>query len=314
MGNVPGKVSIIGAGFVGSSLAFTLMTSGLVSELVIVDVNSDKALGEVMDLSHGMSFIRPLKISAGDYMNISGSEVVVITAGVSQKSGETRLDLVKKNTEIFKSIVPQIVKYSPESIILVVTNPVDVLTYVTYKLSGLPKNKVIGSGTVLDTSRFKYLLSEHVGVDSRNIHAYILGEHGDSEVPIWSSTTIAGLDMDDFCIQCKKCGGQSKDEIFLNVKNSAYEIIKRKGATYYAVALAVRRIVECILRNENSILTVSSLVTGQYGISEICISLPTIVNSSGICQIFETQLSESEMIQLKDSAEVLKGIITELNI
>lgn len=314
MSKISGKVSIIGAGFVGSTTAFTLMASGLVSELVIVDVNSEKVLGEVMDLSHGMSFVEPVKISAGDYKDISGSEVVIITAGANQKPGETRLDLVKKNTEIFKSIVPEIVKYSPESIILVVTNPVDILTYVTYKLSGLPKEKVIGSGTVLDTSRFKYLLSEHVGVDSRNIHAYILGEHGDSEVPIWSSTTIAGLSMDDFCSQCKKCSGQSKNDIFQNVKNSAYEIIKRKGATYYAVALAVRRIVECILRNENSILTVSSLVTGQYGIDDVCISLPTIVSSSGISQIFETRLSENELEALKNSTEVLKGIIKELNI
>lgn len=314
MNKMTGKISIIGAGLVGSTTAYALMISGLVSELVIVDVNKEKALGEVMDLNHGISFASPVKIYSGEYKDITGSDIVIITAGANQKPDETRLDLVKKNTEIFKSIVSEIMKYSHESIILVVTNPVDILTYVTYKLSGLPQNKVIGSGTVLDTSRFKYLLSHHTGVDARNIHAYILGEHGDSEVPIWSITNIAGMNMEHFCNYCGKCSGNSKEGIFFDVKNAAYEIIKRKGATYYAISLAVKRITECILRDEHSILTVSSVLNGQYGISDVCISLPTIVTSKGADKVLEIALSEHEISLLQNSAKLLREVIQKLNI
>lgn len=314
MSKLSGKISIIGAGFVGSTTAYTLMLSGLTSNIVLVDINKEKAIGEVMDLNHGISFTSPTKVTAGDYKDIVDSDIVIITAGAGQKPGETRLDLVKKNTEIFKSMIPEIVKYSPNAILLVVTNPVDILTYVTYKISGLPQNRVIGSGTVLDTSRFKYLLSEHVGVDTRNVHAYILGEHGDSEVPIWSTTNIAGMSMDDYCKRCTKCLGQSKEEIFLEVKNAAYEIIQRKGSTYYAIALGVKKIVECILRNEHSILTVSSLTNGQYGMDNMCISLPTIVTNQGIDKIIEVDLSKNELESLQNSGKILKEIISSLDI
>ncbi|MCG8498825.1 MAG: L-lactate dehydrogenase [Firmicutes bacterium] len=309
---ITGKVAVIGAGFVGSTTAYTLMLSGLVSEIVIVDINKDKAEGDVMDMSHGMSFVRPVQITAGDYKDCHGSDIVIITAGANQRPGETRMDLVKKNTDIFKSIIPQIAKYCEDAILLVVTNPVDILTYVTLKVSGFSPKKVIGSGTVLDTARFKFLLSQHVGVDTRNTHAYILGEHGDSEVPIWSLTNIAGMTMEEYCNTCGKCAGHSKQEIYENVKNSAYHIIEKKGATYYAVALAVRRIVECILRDERSILTVSGLVSGQYGIHDICISLPTIVNEKGIDRILEVQLNHEETELLEKSAYLLKETLKEI--
>ncbi len=308
----PNKISIIGAGFVGATTAYTLMLSGLVSELVLVDVNKDKAEGEAMDLSHGMPFIRPVKVSAGDYEDCADSSIVIITAGANQKPRETRIDLVKKNTEVFKTIIPELIKYCQESILLVVTNPVDILTYVTYKLSGFNKTKVIGSGTVLDTSRFKSLLGDHVGVDARNVHTYVLGEHGDTEVATWSITNIAGMSMEAFCETCRTCEGSTKVKLFEDVRKAAYHVIERKGATYYAVALTIRRIVEAILRDENSILTVSSLVAGIYGLEEVCLSLPTIVNSRGICNVLELELSESEKKALLNSANSLREVIKEL--
>lgn len=308
----PTKVSIIGAGFVGATTAYTLMLSGLVSELVLVDVNKDKADGEAMDLSHGMPFIRPVKITAGDYSACEDSSIVVITAGANQKPGETRIDLVKKNTDVFQTIIPELIKYCSESILIVVTNPVDILTYVTYKLSGFRKEKVIGSGTVLDTARFKALLGDHVSVDARNVHTYVLGEHGDTEVATWSITNIAGMTMDAFCHNCKTCDGSTKDELFEDVRKAAYRVIERKGATYYAVALTVRRIIEAILRNENSILTVSSLVEGMYGLEDVCLSLPTIVNANGISNVLELELSAEEKNALIHSGNSLKQIIKQI--
>lgn len=309
------KVSIIGAGFVGSTTAYTLMLSGLFSEIVIIDINQEKAVGEVMDLNHGVPFTKPVRIYHGEYKDLQDSDIIIISAGANQKEGETRLDLVHKNTAIFKSIVTEIIKHTtPEkTLILVVTNPVDILTYVTTKISGWPTEKVIGSGTVLDTARFRYLIAEHVGVDARNVHGYILGEHGDTELPAWSLTTIAGMPMDEYCRACSSCKeGRSKFEIFENVKNAAYEIIKRKGATYYAVALAVRRIVEAIMRDEHSILTVSSFLKGQYGLSDVCLSVPTVVDRNGVNRILEVPLSEEEKKLLYKSADTLKEVISQL--
>ncbi|MCX7842427.1 MAG: L-lactate dehydrogenase [Clostridia bacterium] len=309
------KITVVGAGFVGSTTAYTLMLSGLISEIVLIDLNVEKSEGEVMDLNHGMPFVRPVRIYNGDYSDSAGSDIIVITAGANQKPGETRIDLVHKNTEVFKSIVSQIVKYNTSCILLVVTNPVDILTYVTCKISGFDKSKVIGSGTVLDTARFRYLLGDHTGIDPRNVHAYIIGEHGDTEVATWSLTNIAGITMEDYCKQCNSCDGQiSRHNIYQDVKNAAYEIIKRKGATYYAVALAVRRIVEAIVRDENSILTVSSLLEGQYGLSDVCLSVPTIVNSDGISKILNVPLSEDEQKSLEHSANCLKNIIKQLKL
>ncbi len=305
----PTKVSIIGTGFVGSTTAYTLLLSGLVSELILVDKNKRKAEGEAMDLNHGVPFIRPVKVIAGDYKDCEGSNIVIIAAGVNQKPGETRIDLVKNNTEVFRSIIPELIKYCSDSILLVVTNPVDILTYVTYKLSGFPKSKVIGSGTVLDTARFKALLGEHVGIDARNVHTYVLGEHGDTEVAAWSITSIAGMSMESFCKRCNTCKGESKEAIFEDVRKAAYNIIERKEATYYAVGLTVKRIVEAILRDEDSILTVSSLVEGLYGLNDVCLSLPTIVNAEGVKHVLEVDISESEKQALIDSGNSLKDII-----
>lgn len=308
------KVTVIGAGFVGATTAYTLMMGGLVSELVLIDVNKDKAEGEVMDLNHGMPFVRPVRISSGEYADCAGSDIIIITAGANQKPGETRLDLVHKNTAVFKSIISEVTKYNKDCILLVVTNPVDILTYVTYKLSGFPKNKVIGSGTVLDTARFRYLLGDHVGIDTRNVHAYIIGEHGDSEVAAWSLTNIAGMTMDKYCETCGKCNGLSKLEIYNDVRNSAYEIIKRKSATYYAVALAVRRIVEAIVRDENSILTVSSIMEGNFGLTDVCLSLPAIINSEGISRILDVPLDDAEMAAFIESGKSLKEIINSIKL
>lgn len=313
--NTVKKVTIIGAGFVGATTAYTLMMSGLITELVLIDVNKKKAEGEAMDLNHGMPFVSPVRIYTGDYSDCAGSDIVIISAGANQKPGETRIDLVHKNTAIFKDIVSNVIKYNNDCILLIVTNPVDILTYVTYKISGFPKNKVIGSGTVLDTARFRYLLADHVKVDARNVHAYILGEHGDTEVATWSLTNIAGIPMEKYCNDCQCCEHHvTRDNIFEEVKNAAYKIIESKGATYYAVALAVRRIVEAIVRDENSILTVSSLLEGEYGLSDVCLSVPTIVNKNGIGKILDVPISEEEKQLLIHSGNSLKRVISELDI
>lgn len=301
------KISIIGAGFVGSTTAFAIMDEGLASEIVIVDINKDKAEGEAMDLSHGASFVKPAIIKAGEYKDTADSDIVIITAGAPQKPGETRLDLINKNYKIMNSIIPPVVKYSPNSILLIVSNPVDILSYIAYKISGFPKEKVIGSGTVLDTSRFKYMLSDHFNIDARNIHTYIMGEHGDSEIATWSITNIAGMNIADYCdIYCNKCDGNIRYDIHEKVKNAAYEIINKKGATYYAVALAIRRIVEAILRDENSILTVSTLLEGQYGINDIYLGVPSIVGIDGVKNIVESPLSKEELSELQSSGKKLK--------
>jgi L-lactate dehydrogenase len=309
MKNTGAKISIIGSGFVGSTTAFALMTGGLASKIVIVDINKNKAEGEAMDLSHGASFVKPVEVTAGEYIDTRDSDIIIITAGAAQKTGETRLDLIGRNLSIFKSIIPEIVKYSPNSILLVVSNPVDILTYITYKLSGFPKERVIGSGTVLDTSRLKYVLGQNFHIDIRNIHTYIMGEHGDSEIATWSLTNIAGMSLDEFCANlCTECEKDKKKEIHESVKNAAYEVIKKKGATYYAVALAIKRIVEVILRDENSILTVSALLSGEYGIDDIYLGIPSIVGSSGIKKILEVPLNSEELKNLKDSADTLKEL------
>jgi len=309
------KISIIGAGFVGSTTAFALMTSGLASEIVIVDINKEKAEGEAMDLSHGAPFVRPIDITSGEYSDTKDSDIVIITAGIGPKPGDSRLTCISKNLKIFQSIVPEVVKFSPDSILLVVSNPVDILSYITYKLSGFPSERVIGSGTVLDTSRFKYMLGQHFEVDARNIHTYIMGEHGDSEIATWSLTSIAGMNVDEYCDTClKKCGGELKLNIYKDVKQAAYNVIEKKGATYYAVALAIKRIVEAILSNENSILTVSSLLNGEYGIQDVYMGVPTILGRNGVKKILQVKLDEDESAQLVESSKVLKSVISDSKI
>jgi L-lactate dehydrogenase len=254
------KVVVVGAGQVGATICFALMISGLASTIVLVDLNKDLSEGHAMDLNHGLSFVQPTSIFAGDYSDCKGADIVIVTAGAAQKKGETRLDLVRKNTGIFKDIIPKVAEQDP-GIILIVTNPVDILTYVALKISGYPVNRVIGSGTSLDTARFRFLLSRHCRVDPRNVHAYIIGEHGDSEVPVWSQVNIAGVPLRDTCPVCRRdCLIGEREGIFEQVKNAAYEIINRKGYTNFAISLALVRIVGSILRDENSVLTVSSFI------------------------------------------------------
>ena len=311
MDSLKPKIAIIGAGNVGSTFAFSLMISGLAREIVLIDKNESLAIGECMDLNHGLSFAHPTKIYAAGFEGCADAEIVVITAGANQKPDETRTDLINKNVAIFKDIVPAIAKYAKEAIILVVTNPMDILTYVTLKLTGFPSNRVIGSGTVLDTARLKYMISDYAQVDPGNIHAYIIGEHGDTELPVWSNATIGGMDIETYCSEYAKQGNAKNElkEIFEKVKNSAYEIIKRKGATNYSIALSLVKITRAILRDENSILPVSTLITDYYGISDVCISIPSIVNMKGLEQYVRLDLSEEEEELFKHSANTLKGFI-----
>ncbi len=310
-----GKVIVIGAGAVGSTTAYTLMLGGLFQEIVLIDINKDKAEGDAIDMAHGVSFVKPVTVSAGDYSDCKGADIVIITAGVPQKEGETRLDLLKDNVALFKTIVTNVMKYAPSDVILMpVTNPVDILTYVTYKLSGLKKNQVLGSGTVLDTSRLKYLISQKTGVDARNCHTYIIGEHGDSEVAAWSVTNIGGMTMNEFCKYTGKCDLNDLDKMYNEVKNSAYEIIKKKGATYYAIAVAVARICECIAGDENSILTVSGIFEGEYGIRDVALSVPTMVGKNGVERIFEVPFGKEEMKGLNDSAVTLSELIKQIQL
>ena len=309
------KVAIIGCGFVGSSTAFALMESGLFSEIVLIDVDHSRAEGEAMDISHGVPFVKPMKIYAGDYDDIVDASIIIITAGAAQKPGETRLQLVQKNVGIFKTIIPEISKRKCEGVILVVSNPVDILTYVAQKLSGFPAHRVIGSGTVLDTARLKSRLSEHLDVDARTVHAFIIGEHGDSELAAWSSAAVSGVPLSKFCeMRGHFNHDESERHIQEMVKNSAYEIIERKKATYYGVAMAVRRICEVIARDEKSILSVSSLMEGQYGLKDICLSMPTIVGADGVEEKIPISLDEDEITKLMASAQALKDIASSLDL
>lgn len=310
-----GKIVIVGSGFVGSTTAYTIMCGGLFSNIVIIDIDKDKSEGDAMDMSHGVSFVRPVTVKSGGYEECADADIVIITAGANQKVGETRLDLLKKNTQILKGIVSQIMKYAPDDVILLtVSNPVDILTYVTWKLSGLPKNQVFGSGTVLDTSRLKYMLSTHTNVAARNCHTFIIGEHGDSEVAAWSISNISGIPLDDYCTQTGLCNTAAREEMHRRVKNAAYEIIEKKGATYYAIALAVARITECIASEENAILTVSCILEGEYGINGTALSVPAKLSGSGISHIPYVPFSEDEMQGLLSSAETMKSCISQLEL
>ena len=310
------KVAIIGCGFVGSSIAFSLMQKQLFSEMVLIDANTKKAEGEAMDLSHGLPYTSPMNIYAGTYDDIVDCAMIIITAGANQRPDETRLDLIDKNVRIFKSIIPEISKRNCEGILLIVSNPVDVLTYVAYKLSGFPANRVIGSGTVLDTARLKYLLGRHLSVDSRSVHAVIIGEHGDSELAVWSGANISGVPLNDFCeLRGHYQHEESMKRIYEDVRDSAYEIIEKKGATYYGIAMAVSRIASSIIRNEHSIMPVSALLEGQYdGLEGLCLSVPSIVGKNGLEKVLDIQLNANEHQALHDSAAQLKAVIDHIGL
>lgn len=302
------KVVIVGTGFVGSSYAFALLNQGIVNELVLVDLNTDRAEGEARDLNHGMPFGSPMKIRAGDYGECKNADMVVITAGANQGPGETRLDLATKNAKIMKGIVTSIMDSGFNGIMLVATNPVDILSHVALEVSGLPKERVIGSGTILDTARFRYLLSEYYQVDSRNVHAYIMGEHGDSELPVWSHVQIGGVPLKKYGDIASVDDDKDMQQIFENVRDAAYHIIERKGATYYGIGLGLARLTKAMLYNENSIVTVSTLFEGQYGIKDVYLGVPAVVNEYGVREMLELSLNEVELKQLQDSAEILKDM------
>ena len=309
------KAAVIGCGFVGAASAFALMQSGLFSEIVLLDSDRQKAEGEALDISHGLPFAKPMQIYAGDYKDIADANIVIVTAGAGQKPGETRLDLVKKNVGIFGKIIPEIAKLDFGGILLVVANPVDILTYTAAKLSGLPENRVFGSGTVLDTARLKYILGEHLGVDNRSVHAFILGEHGDSEIVAWSSANVSGVPLHDFCeMRGHHDHETAMRDIAESVKNSAYEIIEKKKATYYGIAMSVRRICEAIILDQKSVLPVSHIQHGNFGIEGVSISMPAIVGRDGIEASVPIALSADEISALQGSANALKEVIGGLEL
>ena len=309
------KVAVIGCGFVGATSAFSLIQTGLFSEMVLIDANHQKAEGEAMDLSHGSAYLTPMNIYAGGYDDIVDAGLIVITAGANQKPNETRLDLVKKNVAIFKSIIPEIKNRNCEGILMIVSNPVDILTYVTLKLSGFPAHRVIGSGTVLDTARLKYVLGRHLQVDPRDVHAYIIGEHGDSELAVWSGAQVAGIHINHFCeLRGHFNHQEAMERLAQQVRDSAYEIIERKGATYYGVAVAVKRIATAIVKNEHAVLPISSLMQGEFVLNDICLSIPTVVGSQGVEKVVDIYLNNEENEKLQESAKALKEVLNGLDL
>lgn len=308
-----GKVVIVGSGFVGASAAFAIAMSKNASEIVLIDANKDKAMGEALDINHGISFLGQMSVSDGDYSSVSGADVIVITAGTARKPGESRLDLGKRNASIVKDIVPKVMEHYTGGIILVVSNPVDVMTYLVSKLSGLPEGKVIGSGTNLDTSRFCYILSEKCKVDVRDVNAYIIGEHGDSAVPVWSLANICGQNISEFCKVCTdSCNELDKKKISQEVIECGAKVIKAKGATYYAIGLSISRIVEAILKNQSSILPVGSIMKNMYGVNDVVLSLPSIINANGIEKVLEISLNEEEIEAFRASARKVRESIDEI--
>lgn len=307
------KIVLIGSGAVGATFAYTVLLKGLANELVIIDANQDKAMGDVLDLNHGLMLATPMKITAGDYPDCADADLIVITAGAAQKPGETRIDLMNRNVAIFDSIIKQILKYNQNGILLIATNPVDILTQVALKLSGWDKSRVIGSGTLLDSSRFRYLIGEKLGVDPRSVHGMIIGEHGDTEVPLWSSMNVAGL-VPEKCGETSRwhLNDEQKEDIYRDTKGAAYQIIQKKGATYYAIALALARICEAILKDQKSVLPVSSYLDDYHGISGVCLGVPSIVGKNGVEELVPLAITEEEASQLQHSAGTLKQFLEQI--
>jgi L-lactate dehydrogenase len=305
------KVAIVGAGSVGATIAYACMTRGVARQFALYDMNRAKVDAEALDLNHGLQFCPMATIEGSDDVAIcADADVVVITAGAKQKSGQSRLDLAKANTEICRKLVPDLLNVAPEATFLVVTNPVDVLTYVTLKLSGLSPKRVFGSGTVLDSSRFRFLIARRLNVAVQNVHAYIAGEHGDSEVPLWSSANIAGVPLHEWAVMNHgRLDVRDRAAIFESVKNAAYQIIQGKGATNYAIGLATARILEALLKDENRVLPVSSLLNDYKGVSDVCLSLPSIVNTRGVDAVLDVSLNPAEETGLRNSAERIREAI-----
>lgn len=307
------KCAIIGCGNVGATCAYALMHSGILSEIVLLDANEKKAEGEAMDLNHALPFLSPMRIYVGTYDDLTDCGIIIIAAGAGQTKGETRIDLLKKNRAILHAILTALSPVNRDAILLLVSNPVDILTYLALEISGFSPQRVIGSGTVLDTARLKFLVGRMLQVDSRNVHTFIIGEHGDSELPVWSSANVSGIDLFGYC----KISGaidyrNQLDRMFEEVRTSAYKIIENKGATYYAIAEAVLRIVNSIVRDQDSILPVSTLVNGHYGLSDICLGVPAVIGACGVKRVLDIPLSQAEYADLHSSAKALKNALGSL--
>lgn len=312
------KITILGAGNVGATIAYTLAVDGMASEIVLVDINQDKAKGEALDIHQGTPLCPPVDIHDGDVASAAGSDIVVVTVGSARKPGQSRIDLAQGNVNIIKSLMPEVVRTAPDAIYVVVSNPVDVLTYALIKTTGLPPSQVMGTGTMLDSSRLRASLAKHVGLNPQNIHAYVFGEHGDSSLIPWSLTTIAGMPMTNYCTYiCNRhnlCGKEELRDIEEDVRTAGAKVIGLKGATFYAIALAVRHICNGILRDMHAVMTVSGLLEGQYGISDVCLSLPHVIGNRGIEDMLTPPLTDTELEQLKNSADVLRGVLSSLDI
>lgn len=305
------KIAVIGAGRVGSTLAYTLATSRVVREIVVIDANRDRAEGEAMDIAHAVPFYAPVNVMPGGFADAAGAAVTVIAAGAAQREGESRTALLARNVEVLRGIVAEVVRASPDGLLLIATNPVDALTFAALRLSGLPPAKVFGSGTVLDTARLRAELAAHYGVDARNVHAYVLGEHGDSELVAWSAASLANVQLQEYCrLTGMSCTREDMAAIAARVRDAAYEIIRRKGATNFAIAAALTRIVEAVVRDEASVLTVSTLIEGDYGIRDVCLSLPAIIDRSGIRRVLPIPLAEDEEARLRSSAHAVRAALS----
>ena len=311
----PVKVAIIGTGRVGASCAYALQISGLASEIVLINANRQRAEGEAMDINHGSQFTKPVRVWSGEYKDCRDADIVVLTAGTSQKPGDTRLDLLKNNADILQRMLAPALKYLEDVIVIVAANPVDVLTYLTWQMTGLPSHQIIGSGTILDTARFRFLLGQHFNIDTHSIHAYIIGEHGDSQVPVWSLANIAGMHLDEYThLNGNSLDPEDRAKIAESTRRAAYEIIHRKGATYYAIAAGLVRIIEAIVRDENSVLTVSGVANGIHDLNDVALSLPAVINRQGIAKTLDLPLSGEEDAGLKRSAQIIHDAITSLNL
>jgi len=312
------KIAIIGAGNVGATVAYTLTIDGMASEIVLIDVIREKAEGEAADILQGTAFCAPVNVYAGDVSDAASANIVIVTAGAPRKPGQSRIDLAQGNIDIIKELLPGVVKYAPDAVYIVVSNPVDVITYAILKLSGLPENQIIGSGTMLDTARLRSRLANHMGFNPKNMHGFVIGEHGDTAVVPWSLVTVCGMSMAVYCTHiCDRhnnCGKIELNDIVNDVRTAGAKVIKAKGATYYAIALSVRRIVECVLNDYGSILTVSAMVHNRYGIDDVCLSLPYTVGAKGIIREITPPLTNEEITLLRHSADTLKGVIASLDI
>lgn len=300
------KIVIIGTGAVGSTTAYTLLLRNRMDELVLIDAHADKAAGDALDMNHGMPFLGGARVWAGTYADCTGADIIIITAGAAQKPGEPRVDLLKRNVEIFNSIIDQVLPYNNDGILLIASNPVDIMSYFSWKKSGWPTNRVIGSGTLLDSARFRYLIGQRLQIDPRSVHAHIIGEHGDSELPLWSLANVAGTKL--------QLSDEDKEDIFTNTRDAAYQIIEAKGATYYAIALALDRICTAILRDEGAVMNVSTLLTDYYGVSDVYLGVPCIVDRSGIRQTMDIVITDEEQELFHRSADKLKNLIQSITL